>query len=207
VPRAEPGQDTPPGRWYPPAEDSGAAWAHVSGWAQLHGTRRSLSCVIPARNDLPMLRALLPPLSDTLTECGHPWEVIVVDAASSDGTEQLLRPWCELPGFRLAALDDNPGRDGAIVTGLAAARGEAVILLDANMDYPLSLIGEMVQRWESGADTLYAARDAASGAIVLRVPGEGPEPREHSALAGLHQADDRRDLLLLDRRVVRALLR
>lgn len=196
---------TPQGRWYPAPDDSGAGWAHVSGWAQLYGTRRSLSCVIPARDQLPALRELLPPLSDLLTECGYPWELIVVDVASRDGTERVLSAWCELPGYRLIALDEDVGRAGAIVTGFEAARGDAVILLDATAEHPLSIIGAMVQRWEAGEPVVVAVHDARSGNSVLRVLGQ--TQRDGSAPAGLRLADDASDLVLLDRRVVLDLLR
>jgi hypothetical protein len=201
---ANPGS-TQLGRWYPASDDMGAGWAHVSGWAQLYGTRRSLSCVIPARDQLATLRELLPPLSDLLTECGYPWELIVVDVASRDGTERVLSAWCELPGYRLIALDEQVGRAGAIVTGFEAARGDAVILLDATVQHPLSLIGDMVQRWETGEPVVVATHDAHSGNSVLRVPGQ---PRQDdSVMAGLRLADDASDLVLLDRRVVLDLLR
>jgi polyisoprenyl-phosphate glycosyltransferase len=207
-PRPESNPSSPAhGRWYPASDDTGAGWAHVSGWAQLHGTRRSVSCVIPVRDQLPTLRALLPPLSDLLTECGYPWEVIVIDTASSDGTERILSAWCELPGYRLVALDENVGRAGAIVIGFEAARGDAVILLDAAVDHPLPIISDMVQRWEAGASVVVAAHDAHSGNSVLRVPGQGESVQDNSAMAGLRLADDRSDLFLLDKQIVRDLLR
>lgn len=197
----------PQGRWYPVADpdDSGVGWAHVSGWAQLHGTRRSLSCVIPARDQLPTLRELLPPLSDLLTECGYPWELIVVDVASRDGTERVLSAWCELPGYRLIALDEDVGRAGAIVTGFEAARGDAVILLDAALEHPLSIVGDMVQHWEAGETVVVAAHDTRSGDSVLHLPS--PSRHGQSPMAGLRLADGASDLVLLDRRVVLDLLR
>lgn len=202
-PDRSPGSQGPRSRWYPEADDIGSGWAHASGWAQLYGTRRSVSCVLPVRNQLHALRTLLPQLSDLLTECGYPWEAIVVDSASSDGTEPVLRAWCELPGYRLLALDDDVGRASSIVLGFEAARGDAVILLDAQAPHPLSLIHEMVQRWEAGATVIYAARDTRSGDSELRVPGQaGP-----SALGGMRLADDGADLVLLDKVMVRELLR
>ena len=56
------------------------------GWAQLSGARQTVSCVLPCRDKAHTLAKLLPILSDTLTECGYPWEVIVVDCGSRDGT-------------------------------------------------------------------------------------------------------------------------
>ena len=65
------------------------SWAHASGWAQLSGARQTVSCVLPCRDKAHTLAKLLPILSDTLTECGYPWEVIVVDCGSRDGTGEL----------------------------------------------------------------------------------------------------------------------
>lgn len=198
----------PRSRWYPSADDTGTTgWAHASGWAQLYGTRRSVSCVIPVHNHLVHLRGLLPVLSDLLTECGYPWETIIVDSGSSDGTEHVLRAWCELPGYRLLAIDDDVGRASSIVLGFEAARGDAVILLDAEAPHPLTMISEMVQRWEAGAPAIYAALDAASGDSELRVPGQGHAAQGASAVGGLRLADDRGDLVLLDKALVRDLLR
>lgn len=197
----------PRSRWYPEADDVGSGWAHASGWAQLNGTRRSMSCLLPVRNQLALLRPLLPLLSDLLTECGYPWEVIVVDSASSDGTETVVRAWCELPGYRLLALDEDVGRASSIMLGLEAARGDAVILCDAQAPHPLTMIHEMVQRWESGATVIFAARDAYSGDSVLRMPAPGRSPQDPSPLAGVRLADDGADLVLLDKLMVRELLR
>jgi polyisoprenyl-phosphate glycosyltransferase len=207
TPERTPGSPGPRSRWYPEADDVGSGWAHASGWAQLYGTRRSVSCVVPVRNQLPVLRTLLPVLSDLLTECGYPWEVIVVDSASADGTETVLRAWCELPGYRLLALDDHVGRATAIMLGLEAARGDAVILLDAQAPHPLTMVHEMVQRWEAGATVIYAARDPYSGDSVLRVPGHARSLQDPSPLAGVRLADDSTDLVLLDKLMVRELLR
>ena len=191
----------------PPNAHDAPAWAHASGWAQLSGARQTVSCVLSCENSARTLSKLLPILSDTLTECGYPWETIVVDSGSTDGTEHVLRAWCELPGYRLLAIDDDVGRASSIVLGLEAARGDAVILLDAEAPHPLTMISEMVQRWEAGAPAIYAAIDAASGDSELRVPGQGGAARGVSAFGGLRMAEDRGDLVLLDKTLVRELLR
>lgn len=194
-----------PCRWYPAdRDDSEVTWAHVSGWAQLNGVRRCLSCVVPAYNDLAALRALLPALSDRLTECGYPWEIIVVDRASGDSTERVLRAWCDLPGFRLIALDDPLDRASALVLGLEAARGDAVILIDAHTDERLSALNEMVLRWESGKQVVYAAADPHTGDCVVRSPRALPGADRN---AGLNMNGDAAELVLLDRKIVKDLMR
>jgi glycosyltransferase involved in cell wall biosynthesis len=176
----------------------------VSGWAQLNGKRRCISCIVPARNELAALRTLLPALSDRLTECGYPWEIIVVDRASADATESVLRAWCDLPGFRLIALDDPFDRASALVLGLEAARGDAVILLDANTDDRLSALNEVILRWESGRQVIYATADPHTGDTVVRSPRALPGADRTSEL-GMN--GDTAELVLLDREVVRGLMR
>ncbi len=160
--------------------------------------------MIPLRNQLPALRSVLPALSDVLTECGFPWEVIVVDCASSDGTERVFRSWCELPGYRLIALDDVHDRAGATVLGLEAARGDAVILMDTCAAHPLSMLQEMVMRWENGALALHATRNVHTGESIVRAAHDGNGSFDHT---GLEPADGDANLVLLDRTVVRDLLR
>ncbi len=63
-----------------------------------------------------------------------------------------------------------------------------------------------MQRWEAGAPVIFAARDA-SGDSELRVPGQGRSLNDPSALSGLRLADDKTDLVLLDKLLVRELLR
>jgi len=65
----------------------------------------------------------------------------------------------------------------------------------------------MVLRWEAGASAIYAAVDPLSGDSTLRVPGQGRSPADASALSDLRLADDRTDLVLLDKLLVRELLR
>jgi len=198
------GRDAFPCRCYPEIErDTDIGWAHVSGWAQLNGTRRSLSCVVPARNALPALRDLLPVLSDTLTECGFPWEIIVVDCASGDGTEELISPWCELPGYRLLVLDESLDRASAVVLGLEAARGDAVMLLDAGCRRQLPMLNELVTRWDGGSSIVYTAPDSRSGDTVVH---EATSLDQGAFGAADGQVAGAASLLLLDRAVVLDLL-
>lgn len=143
----------------PPSRDE-PAWAHASGWAQLSGSRQTVSCVLACRDDARTLARLLPILSDTLTECGYPWEVIVADRGSADETGALMRSWTELPGFRLLPLGASTRAPEAIEAGILAARGDAVILLDPALPHSPELIPQMILQWEGDARLVYARRDS-----------------------------------------------
>jgi glycosyltransferase involved in cell wall biosynthesis len=185
-------------------EDSGEepAWAHVSGWALLSGQRQTLSCVVLTRDHAPRLMSLVPTLSDLLTECGYPWEMVIVDSASRDRTEAIARSWCELPGFRALMLREDFGRGTALMLGLDTARGDAVLVVHAGLAHPLELVRQMVFDWEAGAPLCYAVHDAEldESRLCRWDPSQGNPglPDEGGSDAG--------DLMLLDRRVVEQLL-
>lgn len=152
------------------------SWAHASGWMQLSGSKQTLSCVLPCHNHAHILSKLLPILSDSLTECGYPWELIAVDRGSRDGTAQLLAAWTELPGFRRLVLDDTATEEDGYAAGLMAARGDAVILFDPQVVHSPELLPQMVLLWEAGAMLVHARRDPTTGESVL-VPWDEEQTR------------------------------
>lgn len=176
------------------------SWAHASGWAQLSGARQTVSCVLPCRDKAHTLAKLLPILSDTLTECGYPWEVIVVDCGSRDGTDSLMSSWGELPGFRRLTLDGPARLEAAFEAGILAARGDAVILLDPALPHTPELIPAMLLQWESDARLVYATREA-SGASALRHWDEA-QTAAATAQPDMQLPPECMGLGLLDRRLV-----
>lgn len=190
--------DLPRGAAAPPPSEP--AWAHASGWAQLSGARQTVSCVLPCRDRADLLPQLLPILSDTLTECGYPWELIVVDCGSRDGTDSLMSAWGELPGFRYLSTDGPVPLEAAFEAGILAARGDAVILLDPALPHTPELIPTMILQREADARLVYAARDAA-GASQLRHWDEALTAAQ-TARPDMHLPPECMGLSLLDRRLV-----
>ena len=176
------------------------SWAHASGWAQLSGSRQTVSCVLPCRDKARTLSMLLPILSDTLTECGYPWEVIVVDCGSIDGTDTLMSAWGELPGFRCVPLDGSARLESAFEAGILAARGDAVILLDPALPHTPELIPAMLQQWESDARLVYAKHDASGGSQLRH--WDDARMAEEIARPDMRLPPECMALGLLDRRLV-----
>jgi polyisoprenyl-phosphate glycosyltransferase len=119
----------------------------------------TLSCVIPCRNEAANLMHLLPLLGQTLTACASRWEVLLIDDGSTDMTALLLARWARLPGFRVIQLSRNFGKEAALTAGLQAARGDVVVMMDADLQHPPSLIPAFVRHWRRGADVVYAVRE------------------------------------------------
>lgn len=111
-----------------------------------HGTqRRDLSVVIPIYNEEECIPSLVQELQAVLAEYPHPWEVILVDDASSDNTPRLIRETCENdPHFRSIRFKTNCRQSAAMAAGFRAARGAITVTLDADLqndpkDIPLLL--------------------------------------------------------------------
>jgi polyisoprenyl-phosphate glycosyltransferase len=175
-------------------EGTETGWAHASGWMQLSGVRRRLSCVLPWRNDAGSLAAALPALTDALTEAGYPWELLIIDAGG--GADFTRQPPSRIDGVRYATSPRPISRAQALVAGLACARGDAVVLLDLTHVPLAGRIPGMVSRWDEG-DEVVSGLESCDGHPASR------------ALLAIDSSDfglGEGHLLLLDRRVVDELL-
>ena len=72
----------------------------------------------------------MPFLSDTLTECGYPWEVLVLVLSSDDDTAHVLTAWADVPGFHVVPMEPGTASGHALAIGLCQARGDAVLVLN-----------------------------------------------------------------------------
>ena len=183
-----------------------SAWAFGAKQPDRAGSQRTVSCVIWSSNEASRLSRLLPELSELLTESGHPWEIVVIDSASSDGTAQLLQRWSAIPAIRSVSMSELTG-DDALVAGLAAARGDAVIFLDANLHHTLALIPQMLCHWEDGAEVVYALRQGLPERSALNWFGPSVFDNLMESPRPLDWLEDCAELTLLNRRVVTYLTR
>jgi glycosyltransferase involved in cell wall biosynthesis len=118
-----------------------------------------ISVVIPALNEEATLPALYRRLTGVLTRLQVSYELIVVDDGSTDRTPDLL---CQLhgvdPRVKYVRLARNFGHQAALTAGLARASGQAVVVMDADLQDPPEVIPELVERWEQGYEVVYAVR-------------------------------------------------
>ncbi len=165
-----------------------------------------LSALIPLKDEAANIAPLLATLKPVLAACCSSFEIIFVDDGSRDGTLEALRDaHAEDVRVKVMALSRNFGKEIAIAAGLDAARGKAVIILDADLQHPPSAIPAMVTLWRQGYENVFATRASRAEETRLKqfltrrfyrmfeVLGETPLP----AGAG--------DFRLLDRKAVMAL--
>jgi polyisoprenyl-phosphate glycosyltransferase len=123
-----------------------------------------LSVVIPCYNESANVPALFARLTPVLDDLGVTWEVVCVNDGSRDDTvERLLAVRAADPRVKVVDLSRNFGKEAALSAGLAAAAGDAVVPMDADLQHPPERIADLIARWREGYDVVVAVRDARVG--------------------------------------------
>jgi glycosyltransferase involved in cell wall biosynthesis len=161
-----------------------------------------LPCLDEAGNLRPLVERLVPVLERT---CAGRFEVIFVDDGSTDDTPRLLEE-AQAGDARIKSLSlsRNFGHQAALTAGLEHAQGEAVVLMDADLQDPPELVERFVAKWREGHEVVYAIRQKRKEGLLLRA-AYSVFYRSMRALAEIDVPLDAGDFCLLDRKVVRAL--
>jgi len=166
----------------------------------------TLSLVLPVFNEEEVLPALLERLGTLLDRLKLPTEIIFVDDGSADRTLSLLRDAARTdPRLRILSLSRNFGHQPAISAGLDHALGEAVVVMDADLQDPPEVVLELVARWREGFDVVHARRrrrehDSAFKAFTAR-----GFYRLFASIVPIPTVQDAGDFRLMSRRVVLAM--
>ncbi|WP_321936494.1 glycosyltransferase family 2 protein [Paraburkholderia sp. J8-2] len=136
------------------------------------------------------------------------FEIVCVNDGSSDATlERLIFASQREPRIKVIDLTRNFGKEAALTAGLDEARGDAVVVIDADLQDPPSLIPEMIQRWRDGAEVVLARRASRACDSFLKRTTAALFYRVHNALSPLKIPENVGDFRLMDRKVVSALSR
>lgn len=169
---------------------------------------RLVSLVFPVFDEeeaLPHLRAALEEFLPTL---GVPCEIVLVDDGSRDGSYDLIARWAaEDPRVRGVSFSRNFGHQAALSAGLALARGDATVLLDADLQDPLSVIPAMLERYREGYDVVYGQRTTRAGETRFKRATAWLFYRLMRRLVHRALPEDAGDFRLISRRCVDAVLR
>ena len=166
----------------------------------------TLSVIVPVLNEEEVLHALHQRLARALESTGVSWEILYVDDGSTDGTPELLRRLQEShAGVSVVRLSRNFGKEAAMTSGLRLARGEAVILIDADLQDPPELMPQMLQAWRDGADVVNMRRRVREGETWFKKATAHGFYRIINRLSEVEIPEDVGDFRLLSRRAVDAL--
>ena len=118
-----------------------------------------ISVVIPIYNEEEIVSLLHSAVSDAMNELDEPWEVVYVNDGSKDSSLDLLRQLqANDPHIVVVDLSRNWGHMGAIHAGLQTARGDAIVLMDGDLQDPPEVVPKLVDAWHNGAQVVTAVR-------------------------------------------------
>ncbi|PJZ45469.1 glycosyltransferase family 2 protein [Leptospira brenneri] len=128
-----------------------------------------LSLIIPCYNEEEVLDILKKRLKEIIPKFQIKTEIILINDGSSDTTIVGLLQWAkEDPNVRVISLARNFGHQIAVTAGMDHARGDAVVVMDADLQDPPEIILEMLKKYEEGYDVVYGQRLARSGESVFK---------------------------------------
>jgi polyisoprenyl-phosphate glycosyltransferase len=165
--------------------------------------RPTLSLVLPVYNEEPVIPELLKRLDEFLREVGVTWEVVFVNDGSKDRSFELLKAAAEQEKrFKLVSFARNFGHQYAITAGVDYAEGEAVVVMDADLQDPPSVVSEMLAKWREGYDVVYAVRAKRESEGIFKRATAAMFYRLLRYTAGVPIPVDTGDFRLMSRRVV-----
>jgi len=164
-----------------------------------------LSFVIPAYNEEDNIAETIQRVQTEATRLRIPHEILVVDDGSKDDTLARAKSMCASAPVRTLRLSRNFGKEQAIMAGLTHAQGAAVIILDADLQEPLSHLETMISHHKDGYEMVYATRAHRDDEPLSKRVFTGMFYRLMSFGSDIHIPRDARDFRLMDRCVVDAL--
>ena len=167
-----------------------------------------LSVVIPLYNEEESIDLAVEEVLAVLHRLPVEFELILVNDGSTDGTAQSIRAELERrPHVVFVNLSRNFGHQLAATAGLDVSRGEAIVLMDGDLQDPPELIPEFIERWRAGYDVVYAVRRSRKGESAFKLATARAFYRIIRLLTNVSIPMDAGDFRLMSRRIVEVLKR
>ncbi len=165
--------------------------------------RPALSIIIPVYNEEEIIEELDRRLKSFLVELDETWEVVFVDDGSQDRTPTALSELAATePRYKVISFSRNFGHQIAITAGMDHAEGDAVVIMDADLQDPPEVVAEMLQKWREGYDVVYGQRSIRHGESVFKRATAAAFYRLLHALMPIEMPLDTGDFRLMSRSVV-----
>jgi dolichol-phosphate mannosyltransferase len=163
----------------------------------------TFSVVAPVYNERDSLPEFVRRTTAVLAKLREPWELVIVDDGSSDGSTELLEELARRDHrVRPVIFSRNFGHQIAATAGLDYCRGQAAILIDADLQDPPELLPELIARWREGYQVVYAVRTERAGESWFKTATASLFYRLIYRITDVRIPLDTGDFRLLDRRVI-----
>lgn len=135
---------------------------------------KTITILLPAYNEAASMQLLHDKMVQVANENpGYNWEFLIVNDGSSDNTLQIAKQFHDADRrFSYIDLSRNYGKEIAMMAGFDYASGDAVIIMDSDMQHPVSAIPEMLRYWEEGWQDVYAQRKSSKESWFKRKTSE-----------------------------------
>jgi glycosyltransferase involved in cell wall biosynthesis len=162
--------------------------------------------IAPIYNEIDNIQVLYQRVSEVMDRTGEPWEFVMVDDGSSDGSTEAIQA--------LQAKDDkivpvifarNFGHQIAVTAGLDHSRGDAVVIIDADLQDPPEVILDLIAKWKEGYEVVYAVRAKREGESWFKLFTASAFYRTIQRITDVNIPMDTGDFRLLDRKVVQVM--
>ena len=161
-----------------------------------------ISVIIPAYNESKGLKKCIGKIAETLNISGFDWEIIVIDDGSRDQTYEQICCLSQVePKIKGISLSRNFGKEATMLAGLEHASGDAIIIMDADLQHPPSLIPYMIDKWRTGTQIVHAVKRSRKEDSALKKSIVYCINQMISNLGGIN-VNNSSDFKLLDREIV-----
>ena len=163
------------------------------------------SIVVPLLDEEQVLPALVERLTGVLDGLDGPWEIVLVDDGSRDGTYGLaVELHTRDERVKVVRLSRNFGHQLALSAGVDVAAGEAVITMDGDLQHPPEVIPELVAAWQAGNDIVYGVMEERHGETWFKALTAGAFYRVLGRMSDIDVPQAAGDFRLVDRRALAA---
>jgi glycosyltransferase involved in cell wall biosynthesis len=167
----------------------------------------TFSIVAPIYNEVDNINLLHERVSAVMDGLGEPWELVLVNDGSTDGSTETLNALYQQDSehVRVVHFARNFGHAIAVTAGLDHAEGQAVVLIDADLQDPPEVIPELIAQWRAGYEVVYAVRAEREGETWFKQATASLFYRLLQRITNVGIPLDTGDFRLMDRRVVNAI--
>ena len=167
-----------------------------------------LSLIVPVYNEESVIEESFLRMNQAMIDIGYPYEIIYVNDGSRDSTMKYLRKIAFENSFvKVLSFSRNFGHQLAVTCGMDAAKGDALIIIDVDLQDPPEIISELVKTWEKGADIAYGKRLKREGETIFKKFTAFCYYRLLSYMSAYPIPLDTGDFRLLDRKVADVFLK
>jgi len=161
------------------------------------------SIIAPIYNEQESLPVLYQRISDVMASTGEPWELVLVDDGSQDNSAEIMRSLAEQDErIRPVILARNFGHQIAVTAGLDYSRGDAIVIIDADLQDPPEVILDLIEKWREGYEVVYAVRETREGETFFKLWTARMFYRVINRVTSMKIPVDTGDFRLMDRKVV-----